>query len=358
MPTHPQYQELFSKIVEIRSKINTLRFSDEKSIKDALNYLLDKTSVKENVVDFYQFVDDYVDKLHARDKIGTAKKIINFINQLKKYKPRLYFDEINKSFINGFKEYKLSDYILLKSGKKKYTSQITVHTYLRTFRALYNKGVDKYDLPEINPFKNVFKDIVIVKNRKKNIYLSKESIYLLENIVVPVGWKKQEQRTLDLTMLRFYLGGVDLVDVYFAKKHQFQNGRFFLSRKKLGAKGQEFDLKVFDKAQKIIDKYWSNDDVYAFEWSKNVDYYNVFRDNLNRSFNNILNRFKIETLPYNERFTTKSVRHTFATLAKFELIDVDIIRELMGHERYDIDTIYKDKYPESVRDAAHKKIIY
>lgn len=167
LPTHPQYQELFSKIVEIRSKINTLRFSDEKSIKDALNYLLDKTSVKENVVDFYQFVDGYVDKLHARDKIGTAKKIINYINQLKKYKPRLYFDEINKSFINGFKEYKLSDYILLKSGKKKYTSQITVHTYLRTFRTLYNKGVDKYDLPEINPFKNVFKDIVIVKNQKK-----------------------------------------------------------------------------------------------------------------------------------------------------------------------------------------------
>jgi hypothetical protein len=29
----------------------------------------------------------------------------------------------------------------------------------------------------------------------------------------------------------------------------------------------------------------------------------------------------------------------------------------MGHERGDIDTVYKDRYPEAVRDAAHKKII-
>lgn len=29
----------------------------------------------------------------------------------------------------------------------------------------------------------------------------------------------------------------------------------------------------------------------------------------------------------------------------------------MGHERKDMDTIYADKYPEKVRDAAHYKII-
>jgi hypothetical protein len=33
------------------------------------------------------------------------------------------------------------------------------------------------------------------------------------------------------------------------------------------------------------------------------------------------------------------------------------MRELMGHERDDIDTIYKDKYPEAIRDQAHYKII-
>ena len=51
------------------------------------------------------------------------------------------------------------------------------------------------------------------------------------------------------------------------------------------------------------------------------------------------------------------MRHSFRTIAKFLFIDVDIVRELMGHERKDIDTIYADKYSEKTRDEAHFKII-
>ena len=51
------------------------------------------------------------------------------------------------------------------------------------------------------------------------------------------------------------------------------------------------------------------------------------------------------------------MRHTFATLGKFERIEEDLLRELMGHERNDVDMIYKDKYPEAERDAAQLKII-
>jgi integrase len=50
------------------------------------------------------------------------------------------------------------------------------------------------------------------------------------------------------------------------------------------------------------------------------------------------------------------MRHTFATLAKFKHYDQDLIRELMGHERNDIDTIYKDKYPEVERDAMQEDV--
>lgn len=51
------------------------------------------------------------------------------------------------------------------------------------------------------------------------------------------------------------------------------------------------------------------------------------------------------------------MRHTFATLGKFKRIEEDLLRELMGHERNDIDTVYKDKYPEAQMDAAQVKII-
>jgi len=39
------------------------------------------------------------------------------------------------------------------------------------------------------------------------------------------------------------------------------------------------------------------------------------------------------------------------------MIDTDIIRELMAHERNDVDNFYKDKFSEKVRDEALFKII-
>jgi len=61
-------------------------------------------------------------------------------------------------------------------------------------------------------------------------------------------------------------------------------------------------------------------------------------------------------LPKGGELTSKVIRHSFATIGKFLMIDVDVIRELMGHERGDMDTVYKDLYPEGVRDAAQLKI--
>lgn len=34
----------------------------------------------------------------------------------------------------------------------------------------------------------------------------------------------------------------------------------------------------------------------------------------------------------------------------------DVLREIMGHECNDVDTIYKDRYPEKIRNEAQIKI--
>jgi hypothetical protein len=36
--------------------------------------------------------------------------------------------------------------------------------------------------------------------------------------------------------------------------------------------------------------------------------------------------------------------------------DQDLIRELVGHEQNDIDTIHRDKYPEAERDAIQEDV--
>jgi hypothetical protein len=53
----------------------------------------------------------------------------------------------------------------------------------------------------------------------------------------------------------------------------------------------------------------------------------------------------------------KVARHTFGNIGKLLMIDDNVLRELMGHQRDTVDNYYKDKYPQTVRDEAHFKII-
>jgi hypothetical protein len=62
-------------------------------------------------------------------------------------------------------------------------------------------------------------------------------------------------------------------------------------------------------------------------------------------------------LPDGGYMGVKVARHTFANIAKGLMIEPDVIRELMGHERDDVDNYYKDKYPEMIRDNALFEII-
>ena len=209
------------------------------------------------------------------------------------------------------------------------------------------------------PFRNVFAGILQKSNRNKKRYLSKESIMLLENAT---GLKKTQQQAVDLFLLMFYFGGQDLIDLYYLEKKQIANGRIFFQRKKLSGNGYEFDLKITPKAQKIIDKY-AVKGPHVFpgkkEYESYVLFYRRFRNGIAKAIQqlNAVNEQKIEVLPKGGTVTVKVARHSFATIGKQLFIDTDLLRELMGHERNEMDTIYKDRFPESVRDEAHGKII-
>ena len=170
------------------------------------------------------------------------------------------------------------------------------------------------------------------------------------------GVAYSHQRAVDLWLLMFYFGGQDLKDIYYLENSQINKGRVYFMRGKLAGSGYQFDLKIVLKAEKIIDKYRVSGK-YVFPWKKDFDSYKSFRDNLRRSFDFIQKKYNIEVLPLGGPIRVKVARHTFATIGKQLFIDSDLLRELMGHERNDVDTIYKDKFPEKVRDEAHLQII-
>ena len=316
----------------------------KKTSLDSIKTALLGGSILSSNINFYDFFDRIIDEKLKLGKITTADIHLVAKKNLMIYKSNLFFSEIDYNFLNSFKEWKLA------TGNKKNT----VHTYLRKIKYVYNEAVRRGIVKDKKPFKDVFKGISIKANRNKKKYLSSENIAKIEQID---DLTMSHQRSLDLFLLMFYLGGQSLKDIYYLKNKDVYKGRVYFKRSKLDDVGYEFDLKIFPKSKKIIDKYATDGEYLFGKWRKDDLGYKNFRSNFRRSLQKVQKEYQLEVLPKGGKMAVTTARHTFATRAKFLYIETDLIRELMGHERSDVDTIYKDRYPQRVRDEAHLKIV-
>jgi len=223
--------------------------------------------------------------------------------------------------------------------------------YLRTLRAIYNKGIAVHKLENLKPFAGVFDGLKQRSFNNKKKYLDKDLIQKLELLDL----QSAKQKYVDLFLLQFYFGGCDLVDLYYLRKKQLRRGRVIFERTKTNT-GTRIDLKIHPKAEILLKKYDVPGD-WVFPWDKSKDSYENFRRTYQRGLIYMQQHNEIEVLPDGGNLGVKVARHTFANIAKGLMIEPDVIRELMGHERDDVDNYYKDKYPEMIRDNALFEII-
>lgn len=292
---------------------------------------------------FYSFYDIFCSELKESGKDGSLAAYKTAFDQLKKYRENLVFADIDYNLLNEFKKWRL------RLGN----SKNTVHTYLRKYRAVYNEAVRRQLLTDEKPFQGVFKGVIVKANRTKKKNISMADIQAMENAV---DLTVADKRSLDLWLLLFYFGGQDLKDLYYLERTNIAKNRVYFERSKLDGDGYQFDLKIVKKAKIIIDRY-AVPGRYIFPWRKDYAGYKTFRDNFRRSILRVQKKLNIQVIPLGGNLGIKVARHTFANVGKQCFIDTDLLRELMGHERDDMDTIYKDKYPEKMRDDAHLKII-
>ncbi|MHC0441578.1 tyrosine-type recombinase/integrase [Flavobacterium sp. 3-210] len=280
--------------------------------------------------------------LKSKNKLlGTVKVYENAISQFKPFAGSVTLKNINYEVLMRFRSYQMG----LGNSKS------TVHLYLRTLRAIYNKGILIHKLPDEKPFTGVFAQLKTNSFSSKKKYLDEGTIKRLEML----NLKSEKQKYVDLFLLQFYFGGCDLIDLYYLNKKQIRRGRVIFERTKTNT-GTRIDLKVHPKAQALLNKFISQDEN-VFPFKKDRDAYETFRRTYQRALIYVQEKCKIDVLPDGGNIGVKVARHTFATLGKNKMIDPDILRELMGHERDDVDNYYKDRYPEKVRDDALYKII-
>lgn len=277
-----------------------------------------------------------------RNKVaGNLKVYQNVWNQFECYASDAPASGINYQMLDAFRTFMIA----------KGNSKATIHGYLSILRSLYNKASVKYSFENKKPFVGVFAGLKVKSYNSKKKHIDKAAIVLLENWTGP----KMKTEAVDLFLLQFYFAGADLMDLYFMESKQIVNNRLYFERGKTNT-GKLIDLSIHRKAAAILKKY-QNNTKFLFEFRKDIKGYETFRSRYAKNLKAVQEQLEIQVMPTGGNLGVKVARHTFATIGKNLMIDADILRELMGHERDDVDNYYKDKFPQKVRDQALNDII-
>lgn len=343
---HPDYDVLAPILMSIKLKARKLIIQGYTDVEKTFEELF---AVDHSQIQFMDYgrklvaemkkLADELEKydLKARNKIlGNILCYENVLAQFDNFAQKVTLQNLDYAILERFKNYNVS------IGN----SKATIHLYLRTLRAIYNKGILYHKFADQKPFTGIFNGLKVQSFNSRKKYITRAGVEIMEGI----DYRISRQKCVDLWLLAFYFGGCDLIDLYYLKTRQIRKGRVVFERTKTNT-GVIIDLKIHPKAAAILAKY-KTDSEWLFPWDKDHESYITFRGNYQRDILLVQKEFNIVVEPDGGNLGIKVARHTFANLAKTLNIETDVIRELMGHQRNDVDNYYKDKYPEKVRDKA------
>ncbi len=338
-------------LLEIKSII--LDFENKKQ-KFTLDDIEKNFRNKPNESSFYKYCEDLINSLKKAGKIGNASVYQSCLDSIKDFTKGkdIALTELDYSFVKKYQRYLEQKETILYEGTEKETKKkLTtngISFYLRTLRAIINKAIKESLIEETSyPFKNI--TIKSQKTRKRAV--NKDIIKMVEEMTV----QENLQMYKDLFMFSFYNRGMNFVDMAFLKVNNIKNGRLEYTRQKTG---QQFSIKITDKARVIMEKYndLRNPDSYIFpiiyrRGKEYLDYRNAMRL-MNKKLKKISDLLKLDV-----PLTTYVSRHSWATIAKRSGISTAVISEGLGHESEETTQVYLDSFENDILDDANDQII-
>ncbi|MGV8139380.1 MAG: phage integrase SAM-like domain-containing protein [Mangrovibacterium sp.] len=297
-------------------------------------------------IEFYPFAEKIMSELRGQGKATADHWHKPTISQLRKFKPELYVSKIDLRFLKDFQKF------LEDSGVG-----AGINNYMRSFRSLFNKAREFYndeDRGIIRIPQYPFGRYKIPTPKKKRAI---ENSLTAEELRMFINYKPKtavEQYARDISLLMFYLIGINAKDLYYCSKPV--NGRINYDRAKTG---KEYSIKIEPEAQEIIDRYPGDRLVNANEAYSDhlnlIHYVNIqLRGDDSRDVTGIFKKLGIE-----KHVTTNWFRYTWATIARNNCeISKDDIALCLGHE--DKDNQVTDEYINydySIIDKANRKVL-
>lgn len=311
-------------------------------IKESWDYN-PKSEIKrkaENQITLKEWGQVIIERKLAANRPGTASWYESCINSLIKYNNgndlRLY--NINLTFLKNFEAYHL----------KKGNSSNTVSIQLRGIRAIYNSAIEE---DQFSPIKNAFKLYKMPKTiRTRKRAIVKDKIMGIKELDYP--FESTMWHAKNYTLIMFYCRGMNFVDMVKIKVRDIMGDRLSYGRSKTG---RPFSIKITDDLWSILEYYLKNKKPNDYLFPTNYDgstkhfqKYKSQRRRMNERLKIIANDVGIEG-----SFTTYSIRHSWATIAKYMGISTELISEAFGHSSIKTTETYLKDFDNEILDEVN-----
>lgn len=302
---------------------------------------------KKNKYSFSECAQMYIRILQEEGRYATAHVYKNAVLSYAKFcgTTSITFKQINRENLRRYGQH------LQKCGLK----LNSVSTYMRMLRSIYNRGVEA-GLARFIPrlFRDVFTGIDV--RQKKAIPIAE-----LHTLLYKSPQSKNLIQTQNIARLMFQFCGMPFVDFALLEKSALEYNILNYNRIKTGT---PISIELLDTSQKTINSLRNNRTAqhrypdYLFsimkgdKTKKEIGIYKEYQAALRR-FNNHLKRLSLE-LRIKSKITSYTIRHSWATNAKYQGIPIEMISESLGHKSIKTTQIYLKGFELEKRTEANK----
>jgi len=340
-------------IKELRKQINEYKDKAEKTLERMPNpnketftrlFRSETDLFASSKTDATFLFEEYIAECDKEERIKTGKNMNCTMKSLKRYKPKLFLEDISSTWLNGYKNY------MIKEGH----SATTVQIYLRNLRTIFNRAIKSGFISEKHyPFRNY---TIGTSVKSKSVLYAPD----LKKLWDYQGTTLREKRARDYFFFLFLANGQNFKDFCYLKFKDIKGDTLSFVREKTKRTNTVADKQIIvyihDEMRAIIER-WGNKpgspDEYIFRvlnGCKTAVEKENSRATQQRMTNKTLNRIGKE-LKFDVPLVMNLARHSFATHLKLSGTPTSFITDALGHssskttEHY-LKTIPDQKYKE------------
>ena len=296
--------------------------------------------------------DYFIKQMYESEHVGNATVFVTCRNRVKAFAPTAKLSQITVQWLIDFEHY-------LKTKSKETIKDTSISNYLRTFRALLNKAIEKGFMDaEDYPFGKGKFSFNHLNLQTRPRALSKEWIQAIESLELMDDKPITQTRNnlifaRDIFLFSYFSFGMNFSDMAHLKKADIKLGRTEFIRKKTHT---PHSIATHPKAKIILKKYAEtscqdyafpilNDVIHSSMIQKKNRVKTVLKD-VNSSLKQITEKLGIDNL----NMSSYVSRHSFANIVRKNGATLEEISELLQHKDINTTRIYLESLTDEQKD--------